>query len=587
MNSLSTIINVISQAISIRLMRTLSQQIESSRHGHSAEPSGFLGTLLQRVTGIPARQTFADRIDSDKFERRAKKRLLKSSTQTASMQQAHDEAVRKYDQATNAVQNAAANPQGHNLQALIDEADKYAAELKVAQASLKKATEAHDKLTADIDAERKLQPKATGSRHKTFFERFMPGPSDSNRDRLQSSLESHQSALKDQSKAEKAVAAAQKEFDDEKLKPTGKDLAKLKDAVDALQKAFAAATQTVHKSADSHQKLEKEVARQTKWQGDRSRSSWTHPGQYLSKAKQSLRIAQRQFQRFQQARSKSGVAKGAFQAASHLHQIAQAAHNTARQRFRNAMALMRAGKGTRAQAIQAANVMWITGQKLAAAQGAKATAGVAAQAARRLATIAGARALVGGARVAAAGGEVGLAAAAAAALVAVTVGKVKSWVDQQLAKGEQRVQGLLTNRAQYSGALSGAIAQYQTQDWRLNRMTAQQTSSSAVGVVKSTMALKEAQQPQNAAWEDITNKLTAAGIDTATMLQKIINEIDFVTPMVATMVDYLSQLPWIRKNTDKGGEVNQGIEAFRTLSTINNQFRNQKAFPPLPPIKRK
>jgi hypothetical protein len=468
----------------------------------------------------------------------------------------------------------------------------------------------------------------------SWAERFSVGqPSRENRERLSRSQSAWNAAVQSHSEAHGRYTNAVNEFESEKANPTGKDLASLQIAIIDYEKALHEAAAKLKSTTQAHESLKTEVARQTSWQTQRTKANLWSPAQQWRKAKQQVRIVKRKWQA-------AAAAIAAQKMASEAHAKNEARHfgnqqklaDVRRKARRANVDLKRAERShqsnlqrqamtkeqidrapsqvlrTRAilANVRASGAVQQSAKTVATARAARVTAVAARQAATAATAASGTavtrsatavsragpavRVAVGAAvarSAAATVGAVALPVAAAIGVVAGAVVAVKSFVNRQLQKSEQLINGQIQQRSQFNGQIANAMARYEAQEMQLNMRTGAQTANSSSAVVESTMRLKEAQQPMNAAWEDIGNRIQAAATDTATLLQEGLNKIDILTPLVTQSVKMLEYLPWVKKvaeNTAKPVE-GVGIDAFLAGVNMNANKRNDKRFGDIPKVR--
>jgi hypothetical protein len=412
----------------------------------------------------------------------------------------------------------------------------------------------------------------------TWAERFNLGkPSPQNQARLAGSQRGLNAAMQAHTDAMANRNRAQNELDEERRSPTGKNMVDLQVALIDYEAALQQATKVLHTTSTAHNRLKTEITRQTQWQAARAKQKLWSPRQQWAKTQQAFRIARRRWDRARAARQD-------LSAAQKTHSANLARQRATQRRYQRAQAKYRSvqGRGTPVQQLSA-----LRNARVAAAgwrmsiQDSRAS-GAALSAARGGASLA-TSAAVGGAATAV--GMIIKPVGLAIAVVAATVIAAKAYINRQLQKSEQLIEGQIQERSQFSAQISGAMARYRLQEFQLGMRTAAATSESASGVVRSTTALKEAQQPKNAAWEDIGNRIQAAATDTATAMQQLLNQVDFITPLVQQSVKLLEWLPWVEKiadNTRK--EMNVDMVAIQSAAKSNLAQRHLKNRS-IPPIK--
>ena len=459
----------------------------------------------------------------------------------------------------------------------------------------------------------------------SWAERFSVGqPSRENRERVAKSQASWNSAMQAHSDAQGRYTNAVNEFEAEKANPTGKDLASLQIAIIDYEKALHEAAAKLKATTQAHDSLKTEVARQTAWQTQRTKDNLWSPAQQWRKAKQQARIVKRKWQaaaaviaahkmaneahaknearHFGNQRKQADARRAARRANVALKRVERSHQANLQRQAMTKEQIERAPNATlRTRAIisnvRASAAVRQSAQEVTTARAARVTAVAARQATNTAVTASGAavtrsatavsraapvvRMAVGAAvarSAAATVGAVALPVAAAIGAVAGAVVAVKSFVNRQLQKSEQLINGQIQQRSQFNGQIATAMARYEAQEMQLNMRTGAQTANSASAVVESTMRLKEAQQPMNAAWEEIGNRIQAAATDTATLLQEGLNKIDIITPAIFESVKWLQWLPWVKQvaeNTKKPLE-GSGVDAFVSGYFMNVNKRDDK-----------
>jgi len=185
----------------------------------------------------------------------------------------------------------------------------------------------------------------------------------------------------------------------------------------------------------------------------------------------------------------------------------------------------------------------------------------------------------------------GAVAAVVGVLVAAVAASVQ-FIQNELAAGKREVERFRSERSRFSAQVSGAIARYDMQSIQLERRSTAATSGSATGAVKATMRLRESNQGRSEKYEVIGNQILEQSIAIATMFSDGLAIIDFITPSIEALVTVQREmlkmigvkLEDISKNT-RNGDLNVGLDVIKQLNNDNRNARQNKAFPPLKPIK--
>lgn len=517
-------------------------------------------------------------------------KIQKSADLVASTQAAQQKAQQQSESANQAYIAEKKNPTGQDLSNLRDAMKHYRRELKVATSATSRASEAHEELTSAI-TEQIAKTTAENSKVKSsWLQRLLPGPTESNRERLTASLAAHQKANREHEQANTDYRAAQKAYAGEVANPSGKSLTALQATMDALKVKRDEAAKRARNAADAHLDMQAEVNRQTKWQTERqSIGDWANPRKQLRKLSQAVRIGRKKFSRWRGATAKRRGAQAALiQARQYRNGLQQSAYQSVTGRKFDQAEYAK----YMANPANAAKVTAKGGSALAGAEGGVKSATVAVATAKAGEVAAGLEA------IATAVGPVGIAIGSVVALAAAAVIAAKMFVNRQLQSAEATINSQIRSHADYNGRIAGQIAQYDANQIRLNMKTGQQTEASASGVVQSTMRLQEQTQPKAARWEAIGNRMTTVVNDIATHTMSLLNAVDIITPAVEGTLavaenigswrEFLfEKLGLIEKQSKKENDPanNIAIQMFRSVVGANAQARGAKKHPDIPPVR--
>lgn len=571
MNELAHIVQLIATAINSKLTLTLSQRIARLSSEMKANSGGF-----KWIDRTPAGLTNSHR-----------QQMERSGESVSKASQYKNEAHQRFSSARDAVTAESLNPTGMSpahLDQLKQAADIYRLQLNDASDNLKKVTGEHEKLREAIAKQiASAKGMTAGDIGSLRSASQRTAKSSSRRDAIQDKLIS-------------ARDAVTKEF----LNPTGisaKQFARMNDAVQKYSHDLSMADIALKKSVEAEAKLQKTVLDRAKAQGTaddrrptskigqalrkvdvafrkmlgpRGRKALKPLTDRMTKARKAIDKARdaispkKSRERIKKARETAKTTKSEHQQAQAEHQKAIEAHqNSPTADTQKGVEDATANVAKTGEAAAAAS------EELAAAE----SMGLIAEAAGGLVEALGP-----------VGVAIGLVASAAIAAVA--------YINRELEAGKKEVERFRQERSTYSSQIANAVMQYEMQSRQLEQRSSAATSGSAVGVVNSTMDLRESLQERNEKWESLGNRILDLQIQIATSLNnaiakpmnKAIDYLDDIVVGLHVIGEWFGILNKIEENTDKDkGPALEGLlnQQRGNANMRGNQKRQNRGLPPL------